>query len=203
MASNALPPCGSSDAVVLSFVKEGFLMGSTSGAETTLDLGKHVSGSTGVMVGCSASAEIMVQNRFSPLSNLGNGVEDEFVAGEDLVEDQRCQHYALRLRQRLVGSVGDFQSISGLHLCSWESSEGSDHSGGSGEKEFYVLECDPVSTEGTQVMSRSLLNWMSQLMKNFCNMVGFPIVKHEAQCLALFHLLEQECLKVIDAGVPK
>ena len=40
-------------------------------------------------------------------------------------------------------------------------------------------------------------------MKNFCNMVGFPVVKHEAQCLALFHLLEQECLKVIDARVPK
>ena len=40
-------------------------------------------------------------------------------------------------------------------------------------------------------------------MKNFCNMVGFPIVKHEAQCFALFRLLEQECLKVIDAGVPK
>ena len=28
-------------------------------------------------------------------------------------------------------------------------------------------------------------------------------MKHEAQCLALFRLLEQECLKVIDAGVPK
>ena len=28
-------------------------------------------------------------------------------------------------------------------------------------------------------------------MKAFCNMVGFPIVKHEAQCLALFCLLEQ------------
>ena len=46
-------------------------------------------------------------------------------------------------------------------------------------------------------------NWVSQLMKNFFNMVGFPIVKHEAQCLALFRLLEQECLKVIDVGVPK
>ena len=45
--------------------------------------------------------------------------------------------------------------------------------------------------------------WVSQLMKDFCNMVGFPIVKHEAQCLALFRLLEQECLKVIDVGVPK
>ena len=46
-------------------------------------------------------------------------------------------------------------------------------------------------------------NWVSQLMKNFCNMVGFPIVKHEAQCLVLFRLLEQECFKEIDVGVPK
>ena len=46
-------------------------------------------------------------------------------------------------------------------------------------------------------------SWVSQLMKDFCNLVGFPIVKHEAQCLALFCLLEQECLKVIDVGVPK
>ena len=40
-------------------------------------------------------------------------------------------------------------------------------------------------------------------MKNFCNMVGFPIVNHEAQRLALFRLLEQEYLKVIDDRVPK
>ena len=51
--------------------------------------------------------------------------------------------------------------------------------------------------------SGSPSNWVSQLMKILCNMVGFPIVKHKAQCLALFRLLEQECLKVIDAGVPK
>ena len=47
------------------------------------------------------------------------------------------------------------------------------------------------------------LNWVFQMMKNFCNMVGFPIMKHEAQFLALFHLLERECLKVIDGGEPK
>ena len=40
-------------------------------------------------------------------------------------------------------------------------------------------------------------------MNNFFKRVGFPIVKHEAQCLALFRVLEQECLKVIDDGVPK
>ena len=88
------------------------------------------------------------------------------------------------------------------------------------ERDNCVLECDPRSrwepndlrelvlvqdsTKGTQVTeSGPPSNWVSQLMKNFCNMVGFPIVKHEAQCLALFPLLEQECLKVIDVGVPK
>ena len=60
------------------------------------------------------------------------------------------------------------------------------------------------STEGTQVLeSWTPSNWVSQLMKNLCNLVGFPIVKHEAQCLALFRLLEQEFLKVIEVGVPK
>ena len=96
----------------------------------------------------------------------------------------------------------------------------SDHNCGSAEKAFCVLECDPLSrwepndfselvlaqdsAEGTQGSdSRPPSNWVSQLMKNFCNMVGFPIVKHKAQCLALFRLLEQECLKVIDDGVSK
>ena len=46
-------------------------------------------------------------------------------------------------------------------------------------------------------------DWVSKLMKFFCKMVGFPIVKHEAQCLALFRILEQECLKVNDDGVSK
>ena len=95
-----------------------------------------------------------------------------------------------------------------------------DRGSGNGEKDNCVLECDPLSRwepnklselllvqdsiEGTQVIeARPPSNWVPQLMKNFCNMVGFPIVKHEAQCLALFRLLEQECLKVIDDKVPK
>ena len=65
------------------------------------------------------------------------------------------------------------------------------------ERDFCVLECDPLSrgepndlrelvlvqdsTKGTQVTeSGPPSNWVSQLMKNFCNMVGFPIMKHEA-----------------------
>ena len=82
-----------------------------------------------------------------------------------------------------------------------------DRGSGNGEKDKCVLECDPLSRwepnklselllvqdsiEGTQVIeARPPSNWVPQLMKNFCNMVGFPIVKHEAQCLALFCLLE-------------
>ena len=87
VAGYASPPCRSSDAVVLVSFQEGFSMGLASGAETSLDLGKHVRGSTGAMVSSSVSAEILVQNRFSPLLDLGYGVEEEFVAGEDLVED--------------------------------------------------------------------------------------------------------------------
>ena len=42
--------------------------------------------------------------------------------------------------------------------------------------------------------------WVCSLMKNFCRIVGFPIVKHEDQCLALFRLLEQDCVDVVSVG---
>ena len=42
--------------------------------------------------------------------------------------------------------------------------------------------------------------WVSTMMRSFCKMVGFPIVRHEAQCVALFRLLEQECLEVVNDG---
>ena len=44
--------------------------------------------------------------------------------------------------------------------------------------------------EAQVVETKPNSSWVSQLMKDFCNMVGFPIVRHEAQCLALFRLLE-------------
>ena len=40
-------------------------------------------------------------------------------------------------------------------------------------------------------------------MINFYRMVGFPIVKHKAQCLALFCLLEQDCIDVVSVGTSK
>ena len=42
--------------------------------------------------------------------------------------------------------------------------------------------------------------WMSTMIRSFCKMMGFPIIRHEAQCEALFRLLEQECLEVVNDG---
>ena len=70
-----------------------------------------------------------------------------------------------------------------------------------------LLECNPLTrwdpnTLGEMVMvqddaggaqvaeTEPNSSWVSQLMIDFCNMVGFLIVKHEAHCLALFRLLE-------------
>ena len=39
--------------------------------------------------------------------------------------------------------------------------------------------------------------WVCSLMNNFCRIVGFPIVKHEDQCLALYRLLEQDYVEVV------
>ena len=69
------------------------------------------------------------------------------------------------------------------------------------------MECSPLSRwdpfeqrelEVTQAMDEGEFlgleeknsKWVVNLMKRFCKIVGFPIVKHEDQCLALFHLLE-------------
>ena len=41
------------------------------------------------------------------------------------------------------------------------------------------------------------------LTKNFCRIMGFPIVKHEDQCLALFRLLEQDYIDVVSVGTSK
>ena len=110
VARKALAACSNSDAVVLDSVKVGFLLGSVSDAEVTLGRGYHDFGATGVMVGSLTTAEIeassltvvspilgqypwVVHNPFSPLSDLGDGVVDEFVEGEDHVEVQKSHHH--------------------------------------------------------------------------------------------------------------
>ena len=106
----ALAACSNFDAVVLGTVKVGFSLGSVSDAKVTHGRGYHDSGSTGVMVGSSMTAEIqapsvtvvspilgqypwVVYNPFSPLSDLADGVIDEFVEGKDHVEVQKSHHH--------------------------------------------------------------------------------------------------------------
>nr|POE72567.1 hypothetical protein CFP56_62072 [Quercus suber] len=84
---------------------------------------------------------------------------------------------------------------------------------GNGENNCGPLECALLSCWVPKVVKDMVLStaaeegeldaskvehskWVSTMMNSFCKMVGFPIVKHEAQCVALFRLLEQECLEV-------
>ena len=97
----------------------------------------------------------------------------------------------------------------GLRICESEGLSGAVTRGlGNGENNSSPLECVPlacwvprVAEEGEIVASEvEHSKWVSTMMKSFCKMVGFPIVKHEAQCVALFRLLEQECLEVVQDG---
>ena len=68
-------------------------------------------------------------------------------------------------------------------------------------KELEVIqEVDEGEVQGSEVKNSI---WVSSLMKSFCRIVGFPIVKHEDQCLALFRLLEQDCIDVLNVGTSK
>ena len=63
-----------------------------------------------------------------------------------------------------------------------------------------IQEGDEGEVRGSVVKNSK---WVCSLMNNFCRIVGFPIVKHEDQCLALFHLLEQDCIDVVTVGTSK
>ena len=99
-----------SAAVNLDSVKAVFSMVKCSDAEVTHGIGNRDSRFTSDMVFSSAMAAIeppilkemlpilcrhlwVVQNRFSPLSDLGNRVEAKFGEGEDHEEEQRSSHH--------------------------------------------------------------------------------------------------------------
>ena len=70
---------------------------------------------------------------------------------------------------------------------------------GSEEQKSGPLECVPLSWWHPKAMKDKVLfrvdeegeqsKWVSTMMRSFCRMVGFSIVRHEAQWVALFHLL--------------
>ena len=63
-----------------------------------------------------------------------------------------------------------------------------------------IQEVDEEEARGSEAKNSK---WVCSLMKRFCRIVGFPIVKHEDQCLALFRLLEQDCIDVVNVGTSK
>ncbi|KAF3967880.1 hypothetical protein CMV_008166 [Castanea mollissima] len=132
-------------------------------------------------------------NGLFPSVDLGNMLEVKLGEGETNVEE--------------VDSVGALQAESGLIILPRESSGVVVSGCGTGENDNCVLDCEPLShwvpndpnvgtltqdsIEGAQRNeSGPHSDWVSKLMKFFCKMVGFPIVRHEAQCLALFSILE-------------
>ena len=68
-------------------------------------------------------------------------------------------------------------------------------------KELEVIqEVDEGEVRGSTVKNSK---WVCSLMKSFCRIVGFTIVKHKDQRLVLFHLLEQDCIDVVNVGTSK
>ena len=135
------------------FGKAVFFGFTGSGAEETQGLGRWDAGFTDDMVISLAVAGIeppilkegllilcqqpwVVHNRFSPLSVLGNGLEVEVGEGEAHEEEQSSG---------LVDSIGEFQPDFGLHILLWETSGVDDSGCDCGEKDNWVLDCEPLS----------------------------------------------------------
>ena len=166
---------------------------------------------------------VATHNTFSPLSGLGCGEELCFGEKDDLMvapgaKGGDCSN--LDVEPVLPSQVGGFELLQDgpEHLLSQSKHRVVNPSGFlHGEEEDGFLECSPLSKwdpngqkeleviqegdegdfQGSAVENS---DWVCSLMNNFCRIVGFPIVKHEDQCLALFRLLEQDCVEVVSVG---
>ena len=162
-------------------------------------------------------------NSFSPL--LGLGYEDGLCFGErddsKVVSGEKGEKWSNPIVEPVSLSHldGDEMAQVGLEhpLIQWKHSEVNPSGLFQGEDENCSLECSPLSKwdpndhkeleviqEGGEGEVRGSMvknsKWVCSLMKNFCRIVSFPIVKHEDQCLALFRLLEQDCVDVVSVG---
>ena len=135
---------------------------------------------------------------------IKNSMEVSGEKGEKLVQDgtelvqDGSECFMLQWKHREVNPSCSFQGEdeSGFLECSpiskWDPME---------HKELEVIqEVDEEEARGSEVKNSK---WVCSLMKSFCRIVGFPIVKHEDQCLALFRLLEQDCIDVVNVGTSK
>ena len=117
--------------------------------------------------------------------------------GDELAQDG-SEHFLLQWKHSEANPSGlcHEEEDSGLLECSplskWDPNE---------QKELDVIqEVDEGEFQGSKVKNSK---WVCSLMKSFCRIMGFPIVKHEDQCMALFRLLEQDYIDVVNVGTSK
>nr|POF14673.1 hypothetical protein CFP56_52659 [Quercus suber] len=128
---------------------------------------------------------------------IAKPVSLSYLDGVELLQEG-SEHLLLQWKYSEVNPSGFFhgEEESGLLECSplskWDPNE---------QKELKVIqEGDEGEVRGSAVKNSK---WVFSLMKIFSRIVGFPIVKHEDQCLALFRLLEQDCIDVVSVGTSK
>ena len=141
-----------------------------------------------------------LSSRFSPLNFVGR----EGDPWSEEVEDVFTEILSLSDKEECDSQTGMTASVAV-------------YADGIGENNCSPLECAPLSCWVPRVAEDLVLStadevsefdaskvehskWVSTMMKSFCKMVGFPIIKHEAHCVALFRLLEQECIEVANGG---
>ena len=126
-----------------------------------------------------------------------NGIRRAILDGDELAQDG-SEHVLLQWKHSEANPSGlcHEEEESGLLECSplskWDPNE---------QKELDVIqEVNEGEFQGSKV---KISKWVYSLMKSFCRIMGFPIVKHEDQCMALFRLLEQDCIDVVNVGTSK
>ena len=128
--------------------------------------------------------------------------------------DQWCNSFEGCVPLSNLDGVELSKGVYELSLLQWKHSEPNICGPSHGEAKSGFLECSPLSRwdpfeqrelevtraidEG-EILGLEVKNskWVVSLMKSFCKIVGFPIVKHADQCLALFRLLFDNSMKVI------
>ena len=166
------------------------------------------------------------QNSFSSL--LGLSSEEGFCFGErddsTAVSGEKGEKWSNPIAEPVSPSYLDgvemLQEGTEHLLIQWKHNEVNPSGFFHGEDENGSLECSPLSKwdpnhhkeleviqEGGEGEVRGSavknLKWVYSLMKNFYRIVGFPIVKHEDQCLAMFYFLEQDCVDVVSVRSSK
>ena len=152
-------------------VKAVFSAATASDDVETLDEAHQSSGLTGDMLITSTAAAMkspknglqshcwhqwVDQNRFSPLSNLGNEMDADFGEGEDQTEDF-SEYHEVAIQPRSVDTTGFYQNDSGLLLLPWDNSGVDNRCCDSGEKDNCLLECDPLSRWDPNALSELLM----------------------------------------------